>query len=45
MVGEEEEEEEGRRGEAHFATVSPGVPKATPGAVTTSTFPTTMEPR
>lgn len=33
------EEEEGRRGEAHFATVSPGVLKATPGAVTTSPLP------
>lgn len=42
VVGEEEEEEEGLRGEAHFATVSPGVLKATPGAVTASTCPTTM---
>lgn len=38
--GEEEEEEQ--QGEAHLATVSPGVLQATPGS-TTCHFPTTKE--
>lgn len=39
----EEEEEEGRRGEAHFAFVSLDVLQATRAAATTRTFPTTTE--
>lgn len=33
-----------QQGEAHFATVSPGVLQATRGVATKSPFPTTMEP-
>lgn len=41
--GGEEGEEEEQQGEAHLATVSPGVLQATSGA-TTCLFPTTKEP-